>query len=123
LGPFITRTLMTHRPRSLFFLVGCAALAAGCAGTQSHLRLLESGGAIRVDVADDKSYDYKVLIENRVDFGWDGGDKEDRMKTVQLMFGERCRDVKVLEEVPIEKGTYLTGKPAVTWVMKVKCER
>lgn len=82
-----------------------------------------SGGTVRVDLADSPSYDYKVFIENRIDVGWDGGNKEDRLKTVQLMFGERCRDVKVLEETPIEKGTYLTGKPAVTWVMKVKCDR
>jgi hypothetical protein len=95
----------------------------GCAGTQAHLRVLESGGTIRTDIADNPSYDYKVFIENRIDIGWNGGSKEDRLKTVQLMFGEQCRNVTVLDEVPINKGTYLTGKPATTWVMKVKCDR
>ena len=106
-----------------FWLILASSLISGCAGTQSYLRGLESSGTIRVDLADDTSYDYKVLIENRIDFGWDGGNKEDRLKTVKLMFGGRCSEVKVIEENPIEKGTYLMGKPAITWVMKVKCER
>lgn len=107
-------------------------MSRACSESMEHVRVLASrngsrrrisGGTVRVDLADSPSYDYKVFIENRIDVGWDGGNKEDRLKTVQLMFGERCRDVKVLEETPIEKGTYLTGKPAVTWVMKVKCDR
>ena len=107
--------------RSLPLTLFLAAAVSACAGTQHYVRVLESDGTIRVDIHDDKSYDYKVLIQNKVDIGWDGGNKDDRLKTVQLMFGERCRGLKVVEETPIEKGTYLGGRTAVTWVMKVKC--
>lgn len=95
--------------------------SSGCVGTQSYLRILEMNGAVRTDVADNDSYDYKVLIENRRDFGWDGGNRDDRLKTVHLMFQDSCRKVKVIGETAIPKGEYLTGKKAVTWVMKIKC--
>src|SRR3546814_14724198 len=88
------------RASLLGLLLAYVSILAGCAGTQSYLRALEHDGTIRVDLADDKSYDYKVLIENRVDFGWDGGNDEDRLEAVQLMFGERCGDVKVIAETP-----------------------
>lgn len=94
---------------------------SGCAGTQSHLRLLERDGTIRTDIADDKTYDYKVLIENRFDIGWDGGNREDRIRTVNLMFQDNCKEVDIIDETPINKGQYLTGSDTVTWVMKVKC--
>lgn len=95
----------------------------GCAGTQSHLRILESGGDIRTDIANDDSYDYKVFIKNTVDFGWDGGNEKDRIKAVNLMFKDSCKQTQIVDQIPIRKGEYLTGKEAVTWVMKVKCVR
>ena len=113
--------MIPSRLRLLSIILFCAAAVSGCAGTQHYVRVLESDGTVRVDIPDDKSYDYKVLIQNKVDIGWDGGNKDDRLKTVQLMFGDRCRGLKVVDETPIEKGTYLGGRAAVTWVMKVKC--
>jgi len=103
------------------FILILAFFLIGCAGTQSHLRVLEANGAIKVDVSDSKEYDYKVVIKNSVDFGWDGGKEEDRIKTVQMMFKDSCSSVDVIDQTPIKTGTYLTGKESVTWVMKVKC--
>jgi hypothetical protein len=110
------KNMLTRLFLSVFVICFC-----GCAGTQSYLRILESDGTIRTDIADNDSYDYKALIENRIDFGWDGGNREDRLKTVNLMFQDSCREVKVLDETAIKKGQYLTGKEAITWVMKIKC--
>lgn len=93
----------------------------GCAGTHSHLRILESSGDIRTDISDADTYDYKVFIKNTVDFGWDGGNEQDRLKAVNLMFKKTCKKTQVIDQIPIKKGEYLTGKEAVTWVMKVKC--
>ena len=107
----------------LLVLIVCINCLFGCVGTQSYLRLLESNGTVRVDSADDKSYDFKVSVKNLVDFGWNGDNKADRLKTVVMMFGNRCREVSVIDEIPIETGTYLTGKASITWVMKVKCLR
>ena len=102
-------------------LVFSIALVTGCAGTQTHLRILESGGAIRTDISDDDSYDYKVFIKNTIDFGWDGGREADRIMAVNLMFKNTCRKIEIVDQIPIRKGEYLFGKEAVTWVMKVKC--
>lgn len=102
-------------------LLGWLMSLFGCAGTQSHLRILETDGTIRTDISDDASYDYKVFIENRIDFGWDGDNAEDRLRTVNLMFNDTCKDVKVLDQIPIKKGKYLVGRESVVWVMKVKC--
>lgn len=106
---------------SLLIFVICFC---SCVGTQTHLRLLETDGTIRTDISDNDSYDYKVMIENRtVDIGgvWDGGNREDRLKTINLMFQDSCREVKVIDEIAIKKGKYLIGKEAITWVMKIKC--
>ena len=111
---------MKNTIKYLFFSVFVICFC-GCAGTQSHLGALGSDGTIGVDITDNDSYDYKVLIKNRMDFGWDGGNREDRLKTVNLMFQDSCREVKVIDETAIKIGQYATGKEAITWVMKIKC--
>ena len=117
-------TKVNYRKLStLLSLIVCINCLFGCVGTQTYLRLLESNGTVRTDIADDKSYDFKVSVKNLVDFGWDGDSKADRLKTVLLMFGNRCREVSVIDEIPVETGTYATGKPSITWVMRVKCLR
>src|SRR3546814_11831953 len=75
------------RASLLGLLLAYVSILAGCAGTQSYLRALEHDGTIRVDLADDKSYDYKVLIENRVDFGWDGGDRKSGVEGKGVLVG------------------------------------
>lgn len=107
-----------------YTLIFCALLAlGGCAGTQSHIAILEREGTIRTDISDDPAYDYKVFIRNNIDFGWDGGNVEDRLKTVNLMFEDTCNSVKVINQEPIKTGSTVFGHDMVTWVMKVRCLR
>jgi hypothetical protein len=98
-------------------------LLTGCAGTQSHLRLLESDGTIRADVSDDPSYDYKIFIRNTKDIGWNGNDESDRISAAKLMFEDSCKSVQVIDQTPLKTGKYLFGDDAITWIMKVKCIR
>jgi hypothetical protein len=97
-------------------------LLTSCAGTQSHVHMLESQGFISVDVADDPGYDYKVSMKNAWDFGWNGNNEEDRISAVKLLFEENCQSVEVIDQKPIPRGSML-GRDLVTWVMKVKCVR
>ncbi|MFL7015459.1 hypothetical protein AB6D16_009185 [Vibrio cyclitrophicus] len=105
------------------YIIVMLTLLMGCAGSQTHLRILESGGDIRTELSDTDEYDYKVYIKNTIDFGWDGGDEKDWLNAVQMMFKDSCRSVDVLEQTPIHRGEYGIGKEAITWVMKVKCTR
>ena len=96
---------------------------SACAGTPKHLHMLEDGGTIKMETADDSTYDYKVYIKNTVDFGWDGDDRTDREKYIALLMKDKCKSYQVLGETPFRTGTYAISKPAITWVIKIKCEK
>lgn len=104
---------------ALFLIVALA----GCAGSPTHISLLEGQGGVRFDIADDPSYDRKVVVRNTLDIGWDGDRKEDRLKAVEGLRGEACPDPRVIEEIPIDTGKYFDGRTSRTWVIKVKCNR
>jgi len=102
-------------------LVFVALIMMGCAGTASYIRILEANGDIRTDISDDKSYTYKVSIKNTIDVNWDGGRESDRITAVNTMFKSSCKKIKIIDQIPIRRGSYIHGKEAVTWVLKVKC--
>lgn len=107
--------------KSKLFSLISLLFVSGCAGTPTHVRMLEAGGAVRSEPSTEPGYDFKVWIQNTRDFGWDGGNREDRQKTVNAKFEENCKSTQIVEESSIPNGTYALGKPAMTWVMKVKC--
>lgn len=113
---------MGHMKNKLYIVsIFIVFLMLGCAGTQSYIRMLEAGGDIRTDISDDKSYTYKVFIKNTIDINWDGGRESDRIKAVNTMFKSNCKKIKIIDQIPIKRGTYIHGKEAVTWVLKVNC--
>lgn len=83
--------------------------------------MLEKSGAIRTDLSTDPKYDYVVLMEGVRHLGWDGNKKEDRTKTLILMFGDRCKQLEIADEVSVQAGSTQDGNPIPTWAMKVKC--
>ncbi|MGB4296022.1 MAG: hypothetical protein GYA72_02615 [Deltaproteobacteria bacterium] len=103
------------------FIIFFVICAYGCAVTPDYFRYLESRGTIKIDIVDNDSYDYRVWIDNKVDFTWDGGNREDRLKAVNRIFEAECREVHVIDETPLKRGKYVTGKEAITWVMKIRC--
>lgn len=102
------------------FCVGILFCVTAC-GTTTHLKILRDGGVFREEVSSEESYDYKVFIRNTTDFGWNGDRREDREKAIKLMFENRCKKTEILEEAPIQTGTYAFSRPAITWIMKIKC--
>jgi hypothetical protein len=102
----------------LFFITICFLTSCG---TTTHLKILRNGGVFKEEISSEAGYDYKVFIRNASDFGWNGDEKEDREKAVNFMFADRCKKVEILEELPLQTGTYPINKPAITWIMKIKC--
>lgn len=83
--------------------------------------MLENSGAIRVDFSKDPEYDYVVIMEGATFMGWNGNNSEDRRNTLISMFGDRCMQLKISDEVSAQAGSEQSGKPIPTWAMKVKC--
>lgn len=96
-------------------------LISSCAGTPTHLKMLKDSGSVRVENVLNEEYNYKVFIKNTTDFGWDGGLRSDREKAINLTFKDICEKTDILDEVSIQTGTYAFAKPALTWIMKIKC--
>lgn len=97
---------------ALFILSSCV--------TARH-RMLENSGAIRADFSKDPEYDYIVKIEGVVFMFWDGNVKQDRQNALISMFGDRCGQLKVSDEVCVEGESEQSGRPISTWILKVKC--
>lgn len=94
-----------------------------CAGTTTHLKMLEDGGAIRMEKSTENYYDYKIFIKNTVDIGWSGDNQEDRKKYINLLLKDECKQIQILSEESIQTGTYPINRPALTWISKVKCSK
>ncbi len=102
------------------FALILSMLLAGC-GTTSHLKILRSSGAFREEPSTEIGYDFKMFIKNTTDIGWNGDNREDREKVVNFVFENRCKKSEILEDLPLQTGTYALNRPAITWIMKIKC--
>tara|TARA_B110001454_G_scaffold101549_1_gene95926 strand:- start:22254 stop:22598 length:345 start_codon:yes stop_codon:yes gene_type:complete len=94
-------------------------ILSGCASVR--LRILENSGAIRTDFSKDSDYDYVVIMEGITHLGWDGNNRDDRRDALIVMFGDRCKQLKIGDEVSAQIGSEKNGQPIDTWAMKVKC--
>lgn len=102
-------------------ILSIAALVAGCAGSQAHLRLLEHDNALSVAPAQSPTYDYVVSIRNLKDIGYDPDDKATRDATALTALKTQCPAGRVVGETAIDTGTYALGNPARTYAIQVKC--
>lgn len=93
----------------------------GCAGSQTHLRILEAENSLRVDVANSPDYDYTVSLRNVKDFNYNVDDKATRDATALRALQTQCPRGSIVGETVINTGTYLLGDPARTYVMQVRC--
>lgn len=85
------------------------------------MKMLHNGGVFREEKSSEVGYDYKVYIKNTTDFGWNGDRRVDREKVVNSLFEDRCNKIEILEDLPLQTGTYPINRPAITWIMKIKC--
>lgn len=102
---------------------GAALLALiGCAGSQTHLRILEADNALRVEPSATVPGEYVVTLRNVVDFGYDPDDPVSRTATAKQALASQCPNgSNVVGETVINTGTYGLGRPARTYSIRVKC--
>lgn len=98
-----------------------AAVLAGCAGTDSHLRILEQGNALQIEPAQSKDFDYVVRIKNLLDIGYDPDNPETRRDTALRAMATQCPAARIVGEQVVEKGEYLAGRPAREYFMQIRC--
>ena len=87
---------------NLLFLNSC---------TTARFRMLENSGIIKADFSNDPEYDYDVFMQGGTFMGWDGNSKEDRLNTLLSMFGDRCKQLKIGDEISAQVGAKQDGKP------------
>lgn len=96
-------------------------MLSACAGTQSHLRILEKDNALRVDPSQNPNYDYVVSLRNVKDIGYDPDNKATRDSTALSALSAQCPSGRVVGETVISTGTYLLGNASRTYAIQVKC--
>jgi hypothetical protein len=98
----------------------CAALA-GCAGTDTHLRMLENSNSLQIEPSQIKDFDYVVRLKDLVDMGYDPDNPETRKETALRAMQAQCPGARIVGEQIIEKGTYAIGRPAREYFIQIKC--
>ncbi|MEA2836105.1 MAG: hypothetical protein QOD89_655 [Bradyrhizobium sp.] len=98
----------------------CAALA-GCAGTDTHLRMLENSNSLQIEPSQVKDFDYVVRMKNLVDIGYNPDNPETRTETALRAMQAQCPGARIVGEQIIEKGTYAIGRPAREYFIQIKC--
>ncbi|MCP1550721.1 MULTISPECIES: hypothetical protein [Methylorubrum] len=99
----------------------CAAALAGCAGTQSQMRLLENQNALRIEPTSGPGYDYTVVVKNVKDVGYNPDNKADRDDIALRAIAAQCPNAAITKEEAIETGTYLLGNPSRDYFMRIRC--
>lgn len=98
------------------------SLISACAGSAHRNSVLLHTGHMTWAKVEDPHFDYEVRIRNTVDpFMWDGGSRTDREKAIQTLFKKDCASADIVDEKALQVGTYALGKPALIWIMQVKC--
>lgn len=104
-------------------MIGVFALGlCGCAGSQSHLRMLEKDNALNVQPAPPGvPYDFVVSIRNVKDFGYDPDNKATRDATALQALQDQCPSGRIIGETAINTGQYALGNSSKTYSLQVKC--
>lgn len=106
--------------KAIGLLVACTFLA-GCAGTDTQLRMLENSNALQIEPSQTKDFDYVVRIKNLVDIGYDPDDPATRKDVTLRAIRAQCPSARIVDEKVIEKGTYAIGRPAREYFESIKC--
>lgn len=97
-----------------------AAALAGCSGTETHTRGLESQNLIRVDLNPGPGYDLTVEIKGLVDFGWNPDNPETRKETALAAVKSECPAARIVHEDRFSRGESLRG-PIYTYYVRLRC--
>lgn len=104
-------------------IIGLAALAlTACAGTDTHMRMLENDNAISAMPAPaDAPYDWVVSLKNKKDFGYNPDNLETRQSTALAYLKETCPSASIVDEATLSTGKYLLGNSARTYHVYIAC--
>lgn len=104
------------------YALAIALAVAGCAGTDTQLRMLEKEGAYQIEPSQNKAaYDYVVRITNLVDVGYNPDNPETRNGAALRGLRTQCPSGRIVGEDVVEKGAYANGRPAREYFIHVKC--
>jgi hypothetical protein len=62
-----------------------------------------------------------VSIRNVIDIGYDPDNKATRDAAALRVLAEQCPNGRIVDETVIKTGRFLTGRPARTYAIHVKC--
>jgi hypothetical protein len=94
-----------------------AAALAGCVNYGAFV----THGYINFAPATGPGYSYAVTFKNITDFGFDGDNRDDRLKAVAALLGDKCPRPVFIDESMIETGKLPLGRPVRTYTAKVQC--
>lgn len=98
-----------------------AGALAGCAGSDTHTRVLESQNVVRIDPTPGAGYTHTVEIKGLLDFGWDGDNPETRRQTALRALRFDCPAAQIVREDRISRGESLRG-PVFTYFLRIRCQ-
>ena len=101
------------------FVTVIAIAAAGC---QTQARMWEAEGIIRAEPSQAPGADYVVHLQNKVDFGLNPDDPENRRLVALRYLEKQCPTGVVVREDVIETGQYLTGRASRTYSLYIDCD-
>lgn len=98
-----------------------AAVCAGCAGSETQMRLLEKDNVLQIEPSQTKDFDYIVRMKNALDIGYDPDNPESRNSMALRAIQSQCPGARIVGEKTIDKGTYLGGRPVREYFVQMKC--
>lgn len=100
-------------------MMGACALLASC---QMQTRILEDGGNIGAEPTNLHGSNYVVKIVNKLDFGFDPDNRENRHRWTLNYISKQCPSARIVYEQSVETGDYpLAGRPSRTYFVYVAC--
>lgn len=99
-----------------------AGALAGCAGTQTQIRMLEQSGQFRLDATKGPDFDYTAEMRNVWDVDYDFSKKPDRDAAALLAIKAQCPAATIVREDVIRRGEYVTGRPDLTYQIRMRCQ-
>lgn len=98
-----------------------AGALAGCAGTEMQIRTLEQSGQFRLDATPGPGYDFTAEVRNVFDVDYDFSKKPDRDAAALLALRAQCPAAVIVREDVIRRGEYITGRPDLTYQIRIRC--
>jgi hypothetical protein len=102
----------------LAVLVIGLSLTAGC---QTHMRMLEMSGDMRVEPSTVAGADYVVHLRNTIDPNYNPDSKGNREMWALGMLKTQCPAGRIVKEAVINTGTYGIGRPSRTYSLYIRC--